>query len=426
MFFHTALAGFFILNSDQGFDFIQAHGMALAGLLAPKSIDDIVGQNHLLAKGAALRTMIENGAFDSLIFVGSPGTGKTTLAKLIGEYLSMPFYPLHATTAGAADLKKISDMASSIGRPVLVFIDEIHRYNKSQQNLLLKMLDDRHVKIIGASTENPTYTLNPAFRSRSFIFKFKAVNEKSLRELAERARPLIAERFDVDEVDYEPVIEEITAESGGDARRFTNMLELAALLGKRSGGKLTLSTEGLEDLVSKRMFDDDEYYDLLSAMIKSIRGTDPDAALLWALKLIKSGTQPEVVFRRLLISASEDIGNAYPDALVFVNSAYEAFMNVGVPEGMIILAQAITFLATCPKSNRSYLSLHKAQEYLENNDPKVPKNIAHNNEGYLYPFDYGGFVEQKYKPDGIKFYEPSDNGFEVKIKERLDRLWKKQ
>jgi putative ATPase len=399
--------------------------MSLAELLRPESLDEIAGQRHLFASGTALRSLLENGAFDSLIFVGPPGTGKTTAARVAGKTLSMPFHPLHSTTAGAADLKNISEMAVSYGRPMLLFIDEIHRYNKTQQNLLLKLIDDRHIKIIGASTENPTYSLNPAFRSRSMIFRFRALEEGDLRELAKRAVPHFKQKFDVDAVDYEPALPDIIAEAAGDARRFLNVLELAAMLGKRKQGTLTLSVDGLDDIVKKRNFDDDEYYDLLSAMIKSIRGTDPDAALLWALKLVKSGVPPEAVFRRLMISASEDIGNAFPDALVFVNSAYSAFMNVGLPEGMIILAQAVNYLASCPKSNKSYMSLHIAQEYLEAHDPKVPVNIAHNAQGYKYPFDFGGFVAQKYKPDGVKFYEPSDNGFEQKIKERLERLWGK-
>ncbi|MDR2883956.1 MAG: AAA family ATPase [Deferribacteraceae bacterium] len=410
-------------DDTQGDPLPNGGGMLFAEFLRPKTLDDIVGQGHLFSKKAALRRLIESGTFDSLLFVGPPGTGKTTVARIAGDHLSMPFYPLHATTAGSAELKKINDLAVSSGHPVLVFIDEIHRYNKTQQNLLLKMIDDRSIKIIGASTENPTYTLMPAFRSRSFIFQFHKLAEGELRELAVKAEAAIKHKFDVNEVDYDDILTDLMNESGGDARRFLNMLEISAMLGRRSKGKLILSTDGLEELVKKRRFDDDEYYDLLSAMIKSIRGTAPDAALLWGLKLIQSGVAPEAVFRRLLISASEDVGNAYPDALVFVNSAYEAFMNVGLPEGMIILSQAITFLASCPKSNRSYLALHEVERYLEENDPEVPDNIKHAAVGYLYPHDHGGFVKQRYTRDDVKFYIPSENGMEAKIAERLARLW---
>jgi putative ATPase len=246
-----------------------------------------------------------------------------------------------------------------------------------------------------------------------------------LRLLAERAIPYIKEKLAVQTVDYEAVLDDIIAEAAGDARRFLNIFELSAMIGVRDGGRLTLSTNGLDDLVKKRSYSEDEYYDLLSAMIKSIRGTDPDAALLWAMKLVKSGVASEAVFRRLMISASEDVGNAYPDAVVFVSSAYNAFMNVGLPEGMIILAHAVTYLASCPKSNRSYISLHAVQEYLEAHDPVVPTHIAHNAKGYKYPFDFGSFVVQQYKPAGANFYEPIDSGFEQKIKERLERLWGK-
>jgi putative ATPase len=398
-----------------------ANGMLLASLLKPKSFDELLGQKELFSHDAVLRRIITAGNFDSLIFVGPSGTGKTTVAQLTGKYLSMPFMSLHSTTAGAADLKKLSD-AAGFGA-ALVFIDEIHRYNKTQQNLLLKLVDDRLIKIIGASTENPIYSLIPAFRSRSLIFNFKSLERDDFLILAERARQHLKEIYAVSDVDFGDVFEDIAREAAGDARRFLNLLEVSALMAKKENGKLILTTEGLGDLVKKRRFDDDEYYDLLSAFIKSIRGSDPDAALIWGLKLHASGVPAETIFRRLLISASEDIGNAYPDALVFANAALSAYMNTGEPEGIIILAHAINFLASCPKSNRSYLAMEKAKKYLENNDPEIPENIVHNKKGYVYPHDFGGFVRQKYKPEGIRFYEPSENGYEQKISERLKRLW---
>jgi putative ATPase len=418
------------LNIDTTFNPITAakggsngRGMLLAALLKPKSFDEILGQEDLFSRGSALRRIITTGNFDSLIFVGPSGTGKTTVAQLTGEYLSMPFTSLHSTTAGAADLKRLSESAG--GNPSLVFIDEIHRYNKTQQNLLLKLVDDRLIKIIGASTENPIYSLIPAFRSRSLIFNFKPLTREDFLVLAERAREHLKAVYSVDVVDFSGVFEDIAREAAGDARRFLNLLEVAALVAEKENGALILSSGGLGELVRKRKFDDDEYYDLLSAFIKSIRGSDPDAALIWGLKLHASGVPAETIFRRLLISASEDIGNAYPDALVFAASALTAYLNTGEPEGVIILAHAITFLASCPKSNKSYMAMEKAKKYLETNDPDVPENIAHNAKGYIYPHSFGGFAIQKYKPDGIKFYEPSENGYEQKILERLKRLWGK-
>lgn len=397
--------------------------MNLTEFMRPQTFDDIAGQPHLTGKNSVLMKLSDGGDFDSVMLAGPPGTGKTSMARLIGKNLGLEFYQLHASSSGTGELKKISETAAA-GQKSLVFIDEIHRYNKSQQDFLLKLIDDRAVKLIGASAENPYYNLVPALRSRSLIFKFRPVGENSLKAIASRADVYFKERFDVEEVDSSQVIDYLIESSGGDVRRFLNLLELSALVGMREGSKLVLSSEGLLELAPKKAFDEDEYYDVLSAMIKSVRGSDPDAALLWGLKLVKSGVQPEAVFRRLMISASEDIGNAYPDAIVFVNSCFQAFTNVGLPEGMIILANAITFLASCPKSNRSYEAYKKASAYLDKHDPEVPRNVAHSPEGYKYPFDYGFFVEQKYMNEREKFYEPSDSGFEIKIKERLYKLWK--
>lgn len=396
--------------------------MNLADAMRPRTFGDIIGQSHLTNKGSLLMRLLESGNFDSIMFVGPPGTGKTSMAKLTGEALNLSFYSLHAASAGTPELKRISDAAKN-GQKSLVFIDEIHRYNKSQQDLLLKLIDDRLIKLVGASAENPYYNLVPALRSRSFIFNFKAVLPDDLKVLASRACDYFKDSFDVDDVDTSECIDYIIENAQGDVRRFLNLLELSALIGLKEGRVLKCSSVGLPEIASKRMFGQDEYYDVLSAMIKSIRGSDPDAALLWGMKLIKNGVSPEAIFRRLMISASEDIGNAYPDAVVFVNAAYNSFTNVGVPEGLIILAHAITFLASCPKSNKSYDAYHMVTRYLHEHDPEVPKNIAHSAEGYKYPFDYGSFVKQQYLPRELQFYTPSDSGFEIKLKERLARLW---
>lgn len=396
--------------------------MNLADAMRPQTFDDIVGQRHLTGDNALLMKLLSSGNFDSIMFVGPPGTGKTSMARLACAALGMVFYSLHAATAGAPELKKISDTAKN-GFRSLIFVDEIHRYNKSQQDLLLKLIDDRLVKLVGASAENPYHNLVPALRSRSFIFSFKPVSDADMEVLARKAEQYFKESFGAEAVDTSECLRYIIENARGDARRFLNLLELSALIGIKENGVLKCSSEGLLDIAAKRAFSDDEYYDVLSAMIKSVRGSDPDAALLWGMKLIKNGVEPDAVFRRLMISASEDIGNAYPDAVVFVNAAYNSFTSVGVPEGLIILAHAITFLASCPKSNKSYEAFHGAMKYLENADPVVPENIAHLPKGYKYPFDYGSFVKQAYLPDGVQFYSPMEVGFEIKIKDRLKRLW---
>lgn len=396
--------------------------MNLADAMRPQTFDDIVGQEHLTSSGSLLISLIESASFDSIMFVGPPGTGKTSMAEVTGRVISAPVYKIHAAVSGAAELKKLSEQAA-FERNIIVFIDEIHRYNKSQQDILLKLIDDRKVKLIGASAENPYFNLIPALRSRSIMFKFNALSDEAFEKLYFKAVPYLKEQHSVSEIAENGVLKHISALAQGDSRRFLNLLEISALTGTKDNGVLTLSTKEIENLMPVNNFSDDEFYDNLSAMIKSIRGSDPDAALLWCFKLIKNGVAPEAVFRRLMISASEDVGNAFPDGQVFVNACYNSFMNVGIPEGYIILAHAVTFLASCPKSNRSYSGYHGVMDYLKNHEPVVPENIRQNPKGYKYPFDYGNFVKQKYMQDNLLFYNPSDFGFEQKIKERLHKLW---
>lgn len=396
--------------------------MNLLDVMRPQTFADIVGQPHLTEDNALLVRLLVSGNFDSLMFVGPPGTGKTSMAKIAGKTMGIDFYSLHSTVSGTAEIKKIIE-ASKCGIKSLVFIDEIHRYNKSQQDLLLKLIDDRVVKLIGASAENPYYNLIPALRSRSLIFEFKKVSVNDLRKLSIKAIEYFKQVYNVENVDISKSIEYIIRGASGDVRRFLNLLELSAMLGVKKGNTLICECDGLENLISNSMYSKDEHYDILSAMIKSIRGSDPDAALLWCMKLVKNGVSPEEIYRRLMVSASEDIGNAFPDALVFINSSYNSFLNVGVPEGLIILAHSVVFLASCPKSNKSYEAYHDVMDYLSKNDPVVPKNICHNSEGYKYPFNYGTFIKQKYLPDKLQFYFPIESGFEIKIRERLDKLW---
>lgn len=392
--------------------------------LRPRAFDDIAGQKHLLGGDTVFRKMISDGGFDSIILVGPPGTGKTTLAEIIGEALKMPFFSLHAATAGAQDIKQVMESAGHAGKTVLVFVDELHRFNKTQQVLLLNMIDSGLAKLIGASTENPYHNLIHPLRSRSFVFRLERLEEADFKELFSRVQVYFKDRYKADEVlCAEGEFDMLVRASDGDARRFLSVLELAAVNGSFAGDRLTLGVEKALEHTTDSRYGADEHYDMLSAMIKSVRGSDPDAAMIWGFRLLECGMEPEAIFRRLLISASEDIGNAFPDALVFANSGYSAFQAVGRPEGDIILAHVITFLASCPKSNRSYNSMWAAKKYLEDNTPAVPYHLRTDGEGYKYPFDYGGFVDQEYSGAVQVFYDPSDAGFEAKIAERLKRLW---
>lgn len=391
----------------------------------PKKIEEIAGQAHLTGEDSPLRKIVETGNFDSLVFVGPPGTGKTCLAKIVGETLSLPFYRLHAASSGSAELKNIVDSTKSFGKPVLIFVDEIHRFSKVQQDLLLDLIDEKHAKLIGASTENPYFKITPALRSRSLVFNFSPLDISALKYLFDKALEKLKENYNVKSVEYdEKIFTDLVAASGGDGRRFLNMLEISAMVSAISDDVLLLDISKTEDLLTSMSYSEDEHYDLMSAMIKSIRGSDPDAALVWGKKLLKGGVDPESIFRRLLISASEDIGNAFPDAVVFANASYESFLKVRMPEGSIILSHLLTYLASCPKSNRAYYAGKEVDDYLSRHNPYPPENIRHNPVDYKYPFDYGEFVKQKYFDSDKVFYFPSEYGFEGKIKHRLWRLWK--
>lgn len=395
--------------------------MRLTEIAAPKVFSDIIGQEELF--NSKKHSVVYNGNFDILILYGPTGTGKSSFARILGEHFCAPFYPLHASTAGNSEIKKIIDTAKKTGKPPIIFIDEIHRFSKVQQDLLLDVVDGKYARIVGASTENPFYSLTQAIRSRCYFIKFKSLSDTSLAIIAEKVINIYLENRGLIKLsNRSEVIDNAVKCSNGDSRKLINFIEASLEAGDLSGLEIKGNLE-VKELVFGESYNVDQHYDILSAMIKSIRGSDPDAALVWCFKLLKSGVDPKVIFRRLAISCSEDIGNALPDAAVVLSSLWELFEKVGMPEGEIIISQAVTFLSSCPKSNSSYNACKNVKRYLEENDPEVPTNIISNSKSYKYPFDYGNFVLQKYFNEGILFYNPSSYGFEKKILERLKELW---
>ncbi|WP_048600426.1 AAA family ATPase [Rubeoparvulum massiliense] len=418
----------------------------LAARMRPHSLDEVVGQSHLLGPGKLLRRAIEADQLSSLIFYGPPGTGKTTLAQVIAAQTKSHFAKLNAVTSGVADLRKLMEEAKNRlamdQRRTILFIDEIHRFNKAQQDALLPYVEDGTIILIGATTENPFFEVNQALLSRSQIFQLHLLNEQELRQIGERALQDSAAGFgdlhiQVDEEAFHHLVEY----AGGDARRLLNALELAVTTTPMAAdGTIHVTLAVAEESIQRRAvrYDKggDQHYDIISAFIKSIRGSDPDAALYWLAVMLEAGEDPKFIARRLVISASEDIGNADPRGIQVAVACLQALQFVGMPEGRIILGQATTFLASAPKSNASYNGINAALAYIrqhgQGNVPqhlrdasyKGAKRLGHG-KGYLYPHDYPfGFVGQQYLPDEVKtsFYQPKEIGYERKLKAFLDSL----
>ena len=397
----------------------------LAERMRPRSLDDYIGQKHLVGEGAVLRRMIESGRISSFILWGPPGVGKTTLAMVIAHQLDVPFYTLSAVTSGVKDVRDVIEKARGENffdtKTPILFIDEIHRFSKSQQDSLLGAVEQGVVTLIGATTENPSFEVIRPLLSRCQLYVLKPLEDADLLSLAERSL-----KEDVYLKEKNIVLEETAALlrfSGGDARKLLNILDLVY-----NSDCLKVTDEAITGLLQQNplAFDKDGemHYDIISAFIKSIRGSDPDAALYWLARMIEGGEDPNFIARRLVISASEDIGLANPNALLLANAAFDACQKIGWPEGRIPLAEATVYLATSPKSSSAYMGINQAvakvQEtgnlpvplHLRNAPTRTMKDLGYA-KGYKYPHDYPGhWVEQQYMPDALKdvhFFEAQEN-----------------
>ena len=414
----------------------------LAERLRPKTLDEYIGQKHLVGPGAVLRKMIDTGHISSFILWGPPGVGKTTLAQIIANKLETPFYTLSAVTSGVKDVRDIIERAKSNrffsqNSPIL-FIDEIHRFSKSQQDSLLGAVEQGIVTLIGATTENPSFEVIRPLLSRCQLYVLKPLEKDDLLQLLRRAI-----MTDVELKERKIELEETDAMlrySGGDARKLLNILELVVAADPDNPVVITdaVVTDRLQQNPLAYDKDGEMHYDIISAFIKSIRGSDPDAAIYWLARMVEGGEDPAFIARRLVISASEDIGLANPNALLLANACFDTIMKIGWPEGRIPLAETTIYLATSPKSNSAYLAIDKALDivrqtgnlpvplHLRNAPTKLMKELGYA-ENYKYAHDYpGNFVRQQFLPDELKgqrIWEPQKNAAELKHKERMVNLW---
>jgi putative ATPase len=414
----------------------------LATRLRPRTLDEYAGQQHVLAEGKLLRRAVEADRFTSIIFYGPPGVGKTSLAQLIARRTSSHFINLSGVESSVADIRTAAESAGAQARlrqrSTILFVDEIHRFNKAQQDVLLPHIERGTVRFIGATTHNPFFYINSPLISRSMVFELKPLDEADLIQLLERAlhdreRGLGAQAV----IAEAEAIRHLARMADGDARKALTALELAVMTTKASAhGEILLTLAVAEESVQKKTVvydgDGDAHYDTISAYIKSIRGSDPDAALYWLAKMLHAGEDPRFIARRIVIAASEDIGLADSQALVIAMAAQQALDFVGLPEGRIPLAHATVYLATAPKSNSAYAALSAAMhDVATGRTLPVPdylrdKSAVSKKPGYLYSHDYeGGYVPQAYLPEGRRFYTPTEHGMEKRIKERLD-YWRAQ
>ena len=433
------------------FDYMRENTMEkeapLASRLRPKTLEEVVGQQHIIGKDKLLYRAIKADKLGSLIFYGPPGTGKTTLAKVIANTTSADFKQINATVAGKKDMEEIvavaKDSMGMYGRKTILFVDEIHRFNKGQQDYLLPFVEDGTLILIGATTENPYFEVNSALISRSRIFELKPLEKSDILELIRRA--VTDEERGMGT--YHAFIDSDAAQfladaAGGDARAALNAIELGVLTTQRSGdGKIHIDLAAAQECIQKRAVrydkNGDSHYDTISAFIKSMRGSDPDAAVYYLARMLYAGEDIKFIARRIMICASEDVGNADPQALTVAVSAAQAAERIGMPEAQIILSQAVTYVACAPKSNAACLAIQAAMDtvkttrsnpvpvHLQDRHYRGAADLGHGN-GYLYAHDYPRhYVKQQYLPDGMEgtvFYEPSDNGYEKQINAHMKWL----
>lgn len=433
------------------FDYMRENTMEkegpLASRLRPRTLDEVVGQQHIIGKDKLLYRAIQADKLGSILFYGPPGTGKTTLAKVIANTTRGDFKQINATVAGKKDMEEVVNEAKNsmgmYGRKTILFVDEIHRFNKGQQDYLLPFVEDGTLILIGATTENPYFEVNGALLSRSRVFELKALEKEDIRELIHRAV------YDKERGmgSYDAVIDEEAADflahgANGDGRAALNAIELGILTTERGeDGKIHITLQVAQECIQKRVVrydkNGDNHYDTISAFIKSMRGSDPDAAVYYLARMIYAGEDIKFIARRIMICASEDVGNADPQALNVAVSAAMAAERVGLPEAKIILSQAVLYVAGAPKSNSACMAIARAEEavrtrrtmpvpvHLQDRHYKGAEKLGHG-VGYQYPHDFPKhYVAQQYLPDGMEgsvFYEPSENGYERRIKEYMEWL----
>ncbi|MCX7909024.1 MAG: replication-associated recombination protein A [Ignavibacteria bacterium] len=435
-----------IFSSENNQSETQKIYSPLAERMRPGTLDEVLGQEHLIGEEGPLRSFIKSGKFPSMIFWGPPGVGKTTLAFIIAEMGNFEFIRISAVEAGVKEVKDIISRAKynqQINKRTLLFIDEIHRFNKAQQDYLLHAVEKGIITLVGATTENPSFEVIPALLSRCQVYKLYPLSKEHIIALIDKAiqKDLVLNKFNIQIEDYD-IFYNL---SGGDARVALNLLEISFNLLQKKEKNIVISKEIVIKASQQKYlkFDKkgDYHYDTISAFIKSLRGSDPDAALIWLAKMLESGEDPLFIARRMIIFASEDVGNADPLALPIAVAVFQAVDCVGMPEAQINLAQGTTYLASCPKSNASYMGLMKAIDVVKNTpNIEVPLHLRNAptrlmeqfgyGEGYKYPHDFPEhFVDENYFPPGIdeiKLYEPTSFGYEKKFLERLSALWKRR